>query len=252
MLGEAIARGAQLKLFPSAQERYGFADLASAYAVAEPVPGPTIEMLAACAGGTEWPQEARMSSSGSWSALRTRPSSTTVQPSSAPMDSLGSPQSPLAPPGRRSLNHAWRHRLLVWDTEIGRVGIIICYDLRFPEAMRTLALSGADIIALPTTGPTGRKRAPVVHAHASAGEPCLRPGVQSLWRGEWLLVLRHSQITDPAATSWSRPSTARNSATPRSPRSRHARSASSCVQASLSSTRWATAARPCTDNHGGL
>ncbi len=32
----------------------------------------------------------------------------------------------------------------------GRVGVIICYDLWFPEAARALALAGADIIAVPT------------------------------------------------------------------------------------------------------
>lgn len=37
-----------------------------------------------------------------------------------------------------------------WDTDIGRIGIIICFDWFFPESMRTLALSGADIIAHPS------------------------------------------------------------------------------------------------------
>src|SRR3989337_3472337 len=37
----------------------------------------------------------------------------------------------------------------VWDTEIGRVGIMICFDWFFPESMRVLALMGADIVAHP-------------------------------------------------------------------------------------------------------
>jgi predicted amidohydrolase len=37
----------------------------------------------------------------------------------------------------------------VWDTEIGRIGIMICFDWFFPESMRVLALMGADIIAHP-------------------------------------------------------------------------------------------------------
>ena len=37
----------------------------------------------------------------------------------------------------------------VWDTEIGRVGIMICFDWFFPESMRVLALMGAEIIAHP-------------------------------------------------------------------------------------------------------
>jgi len=41
----------------------------------------------------------------------------------------------------------------VFDTAIGRIGVAICYEIRFPEVMRTLALAGADIIALPTNWP---------------------------------------------------------------------------------------------------
>lgn len=42
----------------------------------------------------------------------------------------------------------------VFDTEVGRIGVMICYDLRFPEAARNLALRGADVIAMPTNWPT--------------------------------------------------------------------------------------------------
>ncbi len=38
----------------------------------------------------------------------------------------------------------------VHDTPIGRLGLLICYDLRFPEAARVLALHGADVIVHPT------------------------------------------------------------------------------------------------------
>ena len=40
--------------------------------------------------------------------------------------------------------------LPVVDTPIGRIGMIICFDLWFPEPARALALAGADIIAVPT------------------------------------------------------------------------------------------------------
>lgn len=32
-----------------------------------------------------------------------------------------------------------------------KVGILICYDLRFPEAVRSLALAGCDVLLVPTT-----------------------------------------------------------------------------------------------------
>lgn len=43
----------------------------------------------------------------------------------------------------------------IFETAIGRIGILICYDMRFPEPARILALSGADIILHPTNLPFG-------------------------------------------------------------------------------------------------
>ncbi|MCW4385639.1 hypothetical protein OH146_07610 [Salinibacterium sp. SYSU T00001] len=39
------------------------------------------------------------------------------------------------------------------DTPVGRLGVAICYDNEFPEVPRRLALSGADILALPVNWP---------------------------------------------------------------------------------------------------
>jgi predicted amidohydrolase len=41
----------------------------------------------------------------------------------------------------------------VHDTRFGRVGVLICYDLEFPELTRTLALDGAELLAVPTNWP---------------------------------------------------------------------------------------------------
>ena len=43
------------------------------------------------------------------------------------------------------------------DTPLGRIGLLICYDLRFPEATRSLALQGADLIAHPTNWPVAAR-----------------------------------------------------------------------------------------------
>ncbi len=51
-----------------------------------------------------------------------------------------------------------------------RVGVLICYDLRFPEAARICALDGADLIALPTNWPVGVEFHPDLFAPARAAE----------------------------------------------------------------------------------
>jgi len=38
----------------------------------------------------------------------------------------------------------------VFNTAIGKIGIMVCWDLWFPECARILALKGADLICLPT------------------------------------------------------------------------------------------------------
>ena len=40
----------------------------------------------------------------------------------------------------------------VYDTAIGAVGVAICYDRHFPEAMRALALAGAEVVVVPQAG----------------------------------------------------------------------------------------------------
>jgi nitrilase len=48
--------------------------------------------------------------------------------------------------------------LVVADTPVGRLGLAVCYDLRFPELFRGLLDRGAEILALPSafTAHTGR------------------------------------------------------------------------------------------------
>ncbi len=42
---------------------------------------------------------------------------------------------------------------VVWETAIGRIGILICYDRHFPEAGRTLRILGAEIVCVPVASP---------------------------------------------------------------------------------------------------
>ena len=38
----------------------------------------------------------------------------------------------------------------VFDTEFGRIGIVVCFDRHYPESIRTETLQGADLIHIPT------------------------------------------------------------------------------------------------------
>ena len=61
----------------------------------------------------------------------------------------------------------------VLDTRVGRVSLMICYDLEFPELTRTVALAGAELLLVPTNWPLmdcpeGERPAEVTIAMATA------------------------------------------------------------------------------------
>lgn len=66
-------------------------------------------------------------------------------------------------PGRDEQYRESRHvapgrRIVVADTPAGRLGLSVCYDMRFPELYRELVAQGAEWLAIPAafTVPTGR------------------------------------------------------------------------------------------------
>lgn len=42
----------------------------------------------------------------------------------------------------------------VFETELGRIGIVVCFDRHYPESIRTEALMNADLILIPTANTT--------------------------------------------------------------------------------------------------
>jgi nitrilase len=59
---------------------------------------------------------------------------------------------------RESANSVPGAQPVTVDTPAGRLGLTVCYDMRFPELYRRLASEGAEIFSVPSafTGPTGR------------------------------------------------------------------------------------------------
>ncbi|MGH3260931.1 MAG: nitrilase-related carbon-nitrogen hydrolase, partial [Trebonia sp.] len=79
--------------------------------------------------------------------------------------------------------HLWDREKLVFeaghapppvlDTRVGRVGVLVCYDLEFPEMTRSLALRGVEVIAVPANWPllqrpSGEHPPEVIQAMAAA------------------------------------------------------------------------------------
>jgi deaminated glutathione amidase len=59
---------------------------------------------------------------------------------------------------RESAHVAPGSQVVVVDTPVGRLGLSVCYDIRFPELFRRLSAAGAQILTVPSafTAPTGR------------------------------------------------------------------------------------------------
>jgi predicted amidohydrolase len=91
----------------------------------------------------------------------------------------------------------------VFDVGFAKIGIMICFDWRFPETARTLALQGADIIAHPAN-------LVLPHCPQAMITRCLenrvyavtcdRVGTEQRIPGESLKFIGQSQVVDPDGT----------------------------------------------------
>lgn len=146
----AFRLGAQLVVFPEAAVTgYCFDSLEQAKPFAEPIPGPTTERLAAkCRSTAAYAVVGMLEIDAGQvynSAALVGPAGYIGKYRKIHLPYLGIDRY-LAPGNEPPA---------VFDTPIGRIGMLICYDLRFPEATRDLALQGVDLVALPTNWPTG-------------------------------------------------------------------------------------------------
>ena len=148
---EAVAAGAQLLVLPEcAVPGYMFESLEEGLAHAEEVPGPTTEAFEeACARLDAYVICGTLQRDGDL----LRNAAVFVGPE-GPIGTYWKTHLPFLGVDRFTTSG---DELPVWDTPLGRVGVEICYDLRFPEVTRTLALKGADLVAHPTNFPMAAK-----------------------------------------------------------------------------------------------
>lgn len=90
-------------------------------------------------------------------------------------------------------------RSVVCDTLLGRMGLMVCYDLRFPELCRTLTLQGAQVVIVPAQWPKTRIRRWDILAQARAIENQLFiVGVNRCGSENRFVFGGHSIVVDPA------------------------------------------------------
>lgn len=89
---------------------------------------------------------------------------------------------------------------VVVDTPLGKMGLTICYDMRFPDLYSTLSRSGADILAVPAafTVPTGKAHWHVLlRARAIESEAFVVAAAQSGTHEDGRQTYGHSLVVDP-------------------------------------------------------
>jgi len=193
-LAETAAAGAELTVFPEcALSGYVYESAEEALPAAETVPGETSEaVMEACR---------RHDTYAIVGLLERDPATNAIYNSAF-----------VAGPGGLIANYRKCHlpvlgidrfvasgdALPVIPLPFARIGILICYDMRFPEAARSLALDGADVIVVPTNWPEGAESSPDFLTRARAMEnrvylaACNRVGVEQGTR-----FIGRSQIVDP-------------------------------------------------------
>jgi predicted amidohydrolase len=161
----AAAAGCDLVVFPEcALSGYMFADARAARQCAEPVPGPSTDMIAQECGRSRLHCVLGL--------LETRGEllhNTAVL--IGPDGLVGRyRKSHIACIGADCFTVPGDEPYAVHETPIGRIGLQLCYDWRFPEITRVLALQGAEVIVHPTNSPTPARELAEFITRARAAE----------------------------------------------------------------------------------
>ena len=90
--------------------------------------------------------------------------------------------------------------LTIVDTDLARLGVIICYDIRFPELARLMALEGVEVLVVPgafnmTTGPSHWET--LIRARAIDNQLFLVAASPARDEDASYVAYGHSMIVDP-------------------------------------------------------
>jgi 5-aminopentanamidase len=194
-LEEAAGAGAQLVVFPEcAVSGYMFESPEEAAGYAEEVPGPATEIVAAaCARlGTHcvFGLVERAGDALHNAAQLVGPGGLVGAYRKSHLPYLGVDR--FVVPGSEAE---------VLETPLGRIAIEICYDLRFPELTRALALKGAEVVAHPTNWPlAARPNADFYTRTRAAENRVYLLTANRVGRERWAEFCGWSQVCDPAGT----------------------------------------------------
>jgi len=144
----ASLKDADLVVFPEcAVSGYGFDSKEAALAVAETIPGPSVARIEkACFAGGAWAVVGMLERDGDRlfnSAAVIGPGGVAGVYRKMHLPFLGVDR--FTTPGDKGFP--------VFELPFAKLGVLICYDLSFPEAARVLKLAGAQLLVVPTNWP---------------------------------------------------------------------------------------------------
>jgi len=206
LVGEAAAKGAQLVVLPEVVAWRGPRDQEPAHT--EPIPGPTSEAMASlaclhrivlCAGS--WLETAgERGRSFNTTCVFGRDGALLARYRKIHLFDVEIPGQVTV---RESETRAPGAEPTTVETELGTLGLSICYDLRFPELYRRLARAGAELLVVPSafTAPTGAAHWDVlVRARAIENQCYVLAANQSGRSPHGFADYGNSMIVDPWGT----------------------------------------------------
>lgn len=199
---EAAAKGAQLVAFPEVVNL-----LREEPQYAETIPGPTTELLSRKAKEHNiWIHGGSISEINP-AGPRTYNTSVLVNPQGEIVTQYRKLHNfDMTLPDGSSVRESNRKEpgesIVTVETELGHFGFAICYDMRFPEIFRLMALAGAQIIFLPAnfTMPTGKDHwEPILRARAIENG-CYIVAPNQIGQKDKFVAYGNSMIVDPWGT----------------------------------------------------